>query len=152
VHQSATRAGIRTIKGGTYLCMEGPAFSTKAESNVYRHWGMDIIGMTNLQEAKLAREAEICYTTMALVTDYDCWHDAHETVTVEMIVANLIQNSRNAQRIILETVRDMPETRTCACGHALRNALITDRKLVPDETRQKLACIIGKYFSSSSAQ
>jgi 5'-methylthioadenosine phosphorylase len=130
--------------------MEGPAFSTRAESFLYRSWGMDVIGMTNLQEAKLAREAEICYTTMALVTDYDCWHDSHETVTVEMIIGNLMQNSRNAQSIIVRTVEDMPETRSCVCGHALRHALITDKKVVPPETRRKLERIVGKYFERGS--
>jgi 5'-methylthioadenosine phosphorylase len=146
VHRAAARAGIRTIKGGTYLCMEGPAFSTRAESNLYRSWGMDIIGMTNLQEAKLAREAEICYATMALVTDYDCWHEAHEMVTVEMIISNLMQNSLNAQSIIIETVDGLPDGRGCGCGHALQNALITDKRLVPAETRRRLACIVDKYF------
>jgi 5'-methylthioadenosine phosphorylase len=149
VHSSAQKAGIRTVKGGTYLCMEGPAFSTRAESNLYRSWGMDIIGMTNLQEAKLAREAEICYVTMALVTDYDCWHESHESVTVEMIIGNLMQNSRNAQSIIIQAVQDLPETRDCSCGHALRHALITDRKLVPDAVRQKLGCIVNRYFEAN---
>jgi 5'-methylthioadenosine phosphorylase len=149
VHASAAKAGIHAVKGGTYLCMEGPAFSTKAESNLYRSWGMDIIGMTNLQEAKLAREAEICYVTMALVTDYDCWHESHESVTVEMIIGNLMQNSRNAQAIILQTVQDLPNARSCGCGQSLRHALITDRKLVPDEVKQKLGPIVGKYFEAN---
>jgi len=146
-HQAAGTVGVRAVKGGTYLCMEGPAFSTKAESNLYRSWGMDVIGMTNLQEAKLAREAEICYLTIALVTDYDCWHESHESVTVEMIIGNLQQNSRNAQSLIVETVRHMPETRNCGCGHALRHALITDRTKIPAETRKKLDLIIGKYLA-----
>jgi len=146
VHRAAAKAGIRTAKGGTYVCMEGPAFSTKAESNLYRSWGADIIGMTNLQEAKLAREAEICYVTLALITDYDCWHPSHESVTVEMIVANLVQNSRSAQAIILQTVKDMSEKRNCGCGEALKNAVITDKTLIPAETRKKLECIIGKYL------
>jgi 5'-methylthioadenosine phosphorylase len=146
VHRAAGKAGIRIAKGGTYICMEGPAFSTKAESNLYRSWGADVIGMTNLQEAKLAREAEICYVTLALITDYDCWHQSHESVTVEMIVANLVQNSRNAQAIILQTVQDMSENRNCGCGEALKNAVITDKSLIPAETRNKLACIIGKYL------
>jgi 5'-methylthioadenosine phosphorylase len=150
VHQASAKVGIKTIKGGTYLCMEGPAFSTRAESFLYRSWGMDVIGMTNLQEAKLAREAEICYATMALVTDYDCWHDSHETVTVEMIIGNLMQNSRHAQSIIVQTVEDMPDTRTCHCGHSLRHALITDKKVIPPKTRQKLECIVGKYFEQES--
>ncbi len=149
VHASAAARGIKAVKGGTYLCIEGPAFSTRAESNLYRSWGMDVIGMTNLQEAKLAREAEMCYVTMALVTDYDCWHESHESVTVEMIVGNLMQNSRNAQSVIIQAVADLPDERGCGCGHALRHALITDRKLVPDAVKQKLACIVGKYFESS---
>ena len=147
VHQAAARAGVHTVKGGTYVCMEGPAFSTRAESLLYRSWGADVIGMTNLQEAKLAREAEICYVTLALVTDYDCWHDSHESVTVDMIVANLKRNSRNAQAIIVQTVRDMDDSRKCACGEALKNALITDKSMIPLETRKKLEIIIGKYIS-----
>jgi 5'-methylthioadenosine phosphorylase len=146
VYGAAGRAGVRIFKGGTYVCMEGPAFSTRAESHLYRSWGMDVIGMTNLQEAKLAREAEICYVTLALVTDYDCWHEAHESVTVDMVVANLRQNSKNAQAIILQTVRDLNQQRKCGCGEALKHALITDKSLIPAETRQKLECIIGKYW------
>jgi len=145
VHLAAAKAGIHAVRGGTYVCMEGPAFSTRAESRLYRSWGADVIGMTNLQEAKLAREAEICYITLALVTDYDCWHEAHESVTVDMIVANLTQNSRNAQTLILRTVEDLDQERRCTCGEALRNALITDRSCIPAETRHKLAPIIGKY-------
>lgn len=146
VHKAAAKLGIKTVKGGTYLCMEGPAFSTKAESQLYRSWGMDIIGMTNLQEAKLAREAEICYVTIALVTDYDCWHESHDSVTVEMIISNLQQNSKNAQSIIRETMKDLPDTRSCGCADALKHALITDRSLIPAETRQKLQPIVGKYL------
>src|SRR5438128_7070037 len=116
VQQAGTDARVAIKRGGTYVCMEGPQFSTKAESNTYRSWGMDLIGMTNLQEAKLAREAEICYTTMALVTDYDCWHEEHDSVTVEMIISNLQQNSRNAQTILRETVRRLPQERRCKCG------------------------------------
>ncbi len=147
VHKAAHTVGVGAKKGGTYVCMEGPAFSTKAESNLYRSWGMDLIGMTNLQEAKLAREAEICYITLALVTDYDCWHEAHESVTVEMIISNLQQNSRNAQLIIREAVREMAQERRCKCGEALRHALITDRARVPKDLVQKLQPIIGKYFT-----
>jgi len=146
VHQAAEKAGIPTTAGGTYVCMEGPAFSTKAESNLYRSWGMDVIGMTNLQEAKLAREAEICYVTLALVTDYDCWHDSHESVSVDMIVQNLQENSRNAQNIILRTIEDLPRERSCRCGEALRYALLTDGDSIPEETRRTLDCIIGKYL------
>jgi len=147
VHRSAAKAGIPATKGGTYVCMEGPAFSTRAESFLYRSWGADVIGMTNLQEAKLAREAEICYVTLALVTDYDCWHESHASVTVDMITGNLIENSRNAQAIILQTVRDLVEERSCSCGEALKNAFITDKSLVPPETRRKLDIIVGKYFA-----
>lgn len=147
VHRSAQNAGIVTKKGGTYVCMEGPAFSTKAESNLYRSWGMDIVGMTNLQEAKLAREAEICYVTIALVTDYDCWHETHDSVSVEMIINNLQQNSRNAQAIILKTVEELGDDRTCTCGSALQYALITEKSMIPAETRQKLDLVIGKYMT-----
>jgi len=148
---SVAEAACRTVNvnvkhGGTYLCMEGPAFSTKAESNVYRSWGMDVIGMTNLQEAKLAREAEICYVTIAMVTDYDCWHADHEAVTVSDIIANLVKNAENACKVIAEAVAKMPAERTCKCGRALAHALITDRKSVPDATRKKLDLLIGKYF------
>jgi 5'-methylthioadenosine phosphorylase len=146
VHRASRKAGIHTVKGGTYVCIEGPAFSTKAESNLYRSWGMDIIGMTNLQEAKLAREAEICYVTMALVTDYDCWHESHDSVTVDMIVSNLQQNSRNAQAIIIQTLQELSEERNCTCGEALRNALITDKSRIPKETIQRLGCLINKYL------
>ncbi len=138
--------GVKIHRGGTYLCMEGPAFSTLAESRLYRHWGMDVIGMTNLQEAKLAREAEICYSTMALVTDYDCWHPDHSSVTVEMIIEYLHKNAVNAQQIVRHAVRQlrgMP--RSCKCATALRSAILTQRDLIPAETRKKLAAIIGKY-------
>ena len=139
-------AGVNIKKGGTYLCMEGPAFSTKAESNVYRSWGMDVIGMTNLQEAKLAREAEICYVTVAMVTDYDCWHPDHDAVTVNDIIANLMKNAENACQVVAEAVASMPAARGCQCGSALAHAIITDRKLVPAATRQKLGILIDKYF------
>jgi 5'-methylthioadenosine phosphorylase len=137
---------INAKKGGTYLCMEGPAFSTKAESNVYRSWGMDVIGMTNLQEAKLAREAEICYVTVAMVTDYDCWHPDHDAVTVTDIIANLVKNAENAAKVVTAAVANMPESRKCKCGSALAHALITDRKVVPDSTLAKLEPLVGKYF------
>jgi 5'-methylthioadenosine phosphorylase len=139
-------AGVNIKKGGTYLCMEGPAFSTKAESNVYRSWGMDVIGMTNLQEAKLAREAEICYVTVAMVTDYDCWHPGHDAVTVNQIIANLIKNAENACRVVAQAVAAMPAARGCQCGSALSHAFLTDRKLVPAATRRKLGILIDKYF------
>src|SRR2546428_822240 len=144
--QSCRAVGVSVQKGGTYLCMEGPAFSTKAESNVYRSWGMDVIGMTNLQEAKLAREAEICYVTIAMVTDYDCWHAEHDAVTVNDIIANLMKNAANASKVVAEAVARMPEARSCKCGSALAHAIITDRKLVPESTRKKLDLLIGKYF------
>jgi 5'-methylthioadenosine phosphorylase len=146
VYRASKDTGIHVVKGGTYVCMEGPAFSTKAEARLYRSWDMDIIGMTNLQEAKLAREAEICYVTLALVTDYDCWHESHASVTVDMIINNLQQNSRNAQRLIIRTVENLPEHRHCACGEALKYALITDRTLIPQETVRRLECIIKKYL------
>jgi 5'-methylthioadenosine phosphorylase len=139
-------AGVKATKGGTYLCMEGPAFSTKAESNVYRSWGMDVIGMTNLQEAKLAREAEICYVTAAMVTDYDCWHPHHDAVTVNDIIANLTKNAENACRVVAAAVAAMPSARSCKCGSALSHALLTDRKTVPETTRRKLGILIEKYF------
>jgi 5'-methylthioadenosine phosphorylase len=139
-------AGVTTKKGGTYLCMEGPAFSTKAESNVYRSWGMDVIGMTNLQEAKLAREAEICYVTVAMVTDYDCWHQDHDAVTVADIIANLIKNAENARKVVAEAVAKMPTGRTCKCGSALSHAILTERSLVPEATRRKLGILVDKYF------
>ena len=139
-------AGVNAKRGGTYLCMEGPAFSTKAESNVYRSWGMDVIGMTSLQEAKLAREAEICYVTVAMVTDYDCWHPEHDAVTVNDIIANLTQNAANAAKLVKAAVAAMPEIRTCKCGSALAHALITDRKAIPEATRKKLELLVGKYL------
>jgi 5'-methylthioadenosine phosphorylase len=146
VHRASHRAGIPAKKGGTYVCMEGPAFSTRAESNLYRSWGMDIIGMTNLQEAKLAREAEICYVTIALVTDYDCWRESHETVSADMIVGNLQKNCQAAQSIIARTVQDLQPARNCLCQEALKYALITDKKVVPAEAKLRLECIVGKYF------
>ena len=133
-------------KGGTYVCMEGPQFSTLAESRLYRSWGMDVIGMTNLQEAKLAREAEICYATIALITDYDCWHPAHDHVTVDMIVANLMQNARTAQQVIADAVSRLPYERTCECASALKHAIITRPEAVPDQTRKELEPLVGKYL------
>ena len=136
----------RVHETGTYVCMEGPAFSTLAESKLYRSWGMDIIGMTNLQEAKLAREAELCYTTIALVTDYDCWHPEHDSVTVDLIIANLMQNAETAQRIIADAVEHLPAARTCGCGQALAHAIITRPEHVPEAIKQELEPIIGKYI------
>ena len=147
-YESGRSVGATIHKGGTYVCMEGPQFSTLAESRLYRAWGMDIIGMTNLQEAKLAREAEICYATLALVTDYDCWHPDHGHVTVEMIVGNLQQNARTAQRIIAEAVSRLPVERTCECAGALATAIITRPDLIPDQIKRDLQPIIGKYVKS----
>jgi len=143
---SAATVGATVHRAGTYVCMEGPQFSTLAESKLYRSWGMDIIGMTNLQEAKLAREAEICYVTIALVTDYDCWHPDHDAVTVDAIVANLMQNARTARQIIVEAVERVPAERTCACAKALESAIITRKEFVPDQTKRDLAPIVGKYM------
>ncbi|HCC58667.1 MAG TPA: S-methyl-5'-thioadenosine phosphorylase [Solibacterales bacterium] len=145
-HQAGQRIGVNTKLGGTYLCMEGPAFSTRAESNLYRSWGMDVIGMTNLQEAKLAREAEICYATVAMVTDYDCWHEEHDSVTVTDIIATLHQNAANACRLVAETVTALGDPGECKCQSSLRHAMLTQRDVVPDATRRKLDLIVGKYF------
>jgi 5'-methylthioadenosine phosphorylase len=129
--------------------MEGPQFSTLAESRLYRSWGADIIGMTNLQEAKLAREAEICYSTIALVTDYDCWHPSHDSVTVEMIIANLTQNAKTAQQIIAGAVDGLPYDRSCECASALKYALITRPDAIPTKTREDLAPLVGKYLQTT---
>ena len=146
LQQSCTVADVKVHRGGTYLCMEGPAFSTLAESNVYRAWGMDIIGMTNLQEAKLAREAEICYATLALVTDYDCWHPGHDAVSIETVVEYLNKNVRNAQLILREATRLMKDSdRSCKCGSALQHAIFTAPNLWPEATTKKLEAIIKKY-------
>jgi 5'-methylthioadenosine phosphorylase len=142
---SATSVGATVHRGGTYVNMEGPQFSTLAESLLYRAWGMDVVGMTNLQEAMLAREAEICYATLALVTDYDCWHPDHDAVTVDLIVANLMQNATTAQKTIAEAVSRMPTVRTCACKDALAMAIITRPEHIPRKTREELELIVGKY-------
>jgi 5'-methylthioadenosine phosphorylase len=146
-YDSGVKTGATVHKGGTYVCMEGPQFSTLAESKLYRSWGADIIGMTNLQEAKLAREAEICYTTIALVTDYDCWHPEHDSVTVDMIIANLTENARTAQQILAAAVDGLPYARTCECASALKFALITRPDLVPLNTKKDLAPIVAKYLT-----
>jgi 5'-methylthioadenosine phosphorylase len=143
---SATAAGARVHDGGTYVCMEGPQFSTRAESNLYRAWGMDVIGMTNLQEAKLAREAEICYATIALVTDYDCWHPEHDHVSVDMVIANLARNAATAQQVIAHAVERLPASRGCGCARALASAIITRREAIPDRLRRDLAPLVGKYL------
>src|SRR3954452_15454868 len=148
---SAQKVGATVHRGGTYVNMEGPQFSTLAESKLYRAWGMDVIGMTNLQEAKLAREAEICYATLALVTDYDCWHPDHDSVTVDMIVATLLQNAKTAQEAIATAVGQLPDTRTCGCQDALATAIITRPEAVPAQTKRDLAPIIGKYAAPAKA-
>jgi 5'-methylthioadenosine phosphorylase len=145
--ESAQSNHATVHRGGTYVCMEGPQFSTRAESNFYRSQGWDIIGMTNLQEAKLAREAEICYSTLALVTDYDCWHPGHESVTVEMIVSNLMQNADMARRVIASAVERLPIERTCECARALATALITRPDMIPAARKAVLQPLIGKYIS-----
>jgi 5'-methylthioadenosine phosphorylase len=146
LQQACSAADVQVHRGGTYVCMEGPAFSTVAESNVYRSWGMDIIGMTNLQEAKLAREAEICYATLALVTDYDCWHPQHDAVSVETVVEYLNKNVRNAQLIMKAAVKQLATTgRDCKCGSALKSAIFTPPELWPEATVRKLDAIIKKY-------
>ncbi len=132
--------------------MEGPQFSTQAESNLYRSWGFDVIGMTNLQEAKLAREAELCYATVAMVTDYDCWHPTHDSVTVDQIVAVLLKNAENACNVVREAVKAMPAKRGCKCGSRAANAILTDRTMIPLETRQKLALILDKYLPKQEAK
>jgi 5'-methylthioadenosine phosphorylase len=143
---AAGAVGATVHRGGTYVNIEGPQFSTLAESRLYRSWGMDVIGMTNLQEAKLAREAEICYATLALVTDYDCWHPDHDSVTAELIIANLTANAVTAQQAIAEAVGRLNTEPPCACQNALATALVTRPELVPEQTRRELAPIIGKYM------
>jgi len=146
LESACARAGVTGKRGGMYLCMEGPQFSTKAESNIYRSWGMDVIGMTNLQEAKLAREAEMCYATVAMVTDYDCWHPHHDSVTVDQVIAVLLKNAENACKVVREAVAAMPKARACKCGSALAHAILTDRAKVPAATRKKLKLILNKYL------
>ncbi len=148
-HESAEASGATAHKGGTYVCMEGPQFSTLAESRLYRSWGADVIGMTNLQEAKLAREAEICYTTIALVTDYDCWHPDHDSVTVDLVIANLMENAKTAQRIIAGAIEHLPYERSCECASALKYALITRPEAVPEQVRTELAPLVGKYLQGT---
>ncbi|HET7258270.1 MAG TPA: S-methyl-5'-thioadenosine phosphorylase [Candidatus Acidoferrum sp.] len=144
---ASVHCGVKVHRRGTYVCIEGPQFSTLAEANMHRQLGFEVIGMTNVTEAKLAREAEICYATIAMITDFDCWHPEHESVTASQIIATLVQNAENAQRVLREAVRAMPEERNCKCGAALKHALVTDMKLVPKATKKKLAAIIGKYIS-----
>jgi 5'-methylthioadenosine phosphorylase len=147
IQQGAESVGVVAKQGGVYLNMEGPQFSTRAESNLYRSWGADVIGMTNIQEAKLAREAEICYATMAMVTDYDCWHETHDAVTVDQVVAVLHQNSENAAKAVRAAIAAMPRERTCPCATALKFAVITNKDVIPADTRNKLDLLLGKYLS-----
>jgi len=144
--RACAEIGVVGKRGGTYVCMEGPQFSTRAESNLYRSWGADVIGMTNLQEAKLAREAEICYATMAMVTDYDCWREGHDDVTVDQVVAVLHQNAENAGKVVRAAVAALPAERTCGCGSALKYAILTDRSAIPQKTRERLSLLLDKYL------
>ncbi|MBI4335175.1 MAG: S-methyl-5'-thioadenosine phosphorylase [Candidatus Omnitrophica bacterium] len=143
--EAAKSMKLKVHRKGTYVNMEGPAFSTLAESRLYRKWGMDIIGMTNMAEARLAREAEICYATLAAVTDFDCWHPDFETITIDMVIRNLNKNIENAKRILLAFLRDLPRERGCACKDALRTAIVTGSKLIPEQVKKDLGIIIGKY-------
>jgi 5'-methylthioadenosine phosphorylase len=145
--EACDRARVKVHRGGTYICMEGPQFSTLAEAHVHRQLRFDVIGMTNATEAKLAREAEICYATIAMISDYDCWHPQHDAVTVAQIIANLNRNAGNAQNVIREAVRAMPAARSCKCGSALAHAIATDRACIPAATRRRLAALVGKYLS-----
>jgi len=145
--EACLRAGVTTHRAGTYVCIEGPQFSTLAEAHLHRQLGFEVIGMTNVTEAKLAREAELCYATVAMITDYDCWHPEHASVTAAQIIANLEKNKENAQRVLREAVRAMPPERSCKCASALKHALVTDPKIVPAATKRRLALIVGKYFS-----
>jgi 5'-methylthioadenosine phosphorylase len=146
LHEAARDAGATVHKGGTYICIEGPNFSTRAESNVYRSWGVDVIGMTNIPEARLAREAEICYATVALATDYDCWHQDHDDVSVEAVIAIIRQNVATARGIIKAAVKRIAAERHCACGSALQFAVMTSKELIPAATWEKLDVIMGKYL------
>lgn len=144
--QAGNDIGATVHKGGTYLCIEGPQFSTRAESKLYRTWGVDVIGMTNIPEAKLAREAEICYATIAFATDYDCWHGTEEDVSIGEVLKILAQSSKTAKRAIREAIKHIPDTRQCVCATALEHALITDKKMISKKTKKDLEPIIGKYI------
>jgi len=145
--KSCDAADVKCHRGGTYVCISGPQFSTLAEAHLHRQLRFDVIGMTNVTEAKLAREAELCYATVAMITDYDCWHPDHAAVTAAQIIENLTRNTGNAQRVLREAVRAMPAARSCKCGAALKHALVTDIKLVPAATKKRLALLIRKYVS-----
>ena len=147
IAEACDRAGVKVHRGGTYVCMEGPQFSTLAESHTYRQLRFDVIGMTSVTEAKLAREAELCYATFALITDYDCWHPQHDTVTLDEIISNMTKNADNVQRAIREAVRSLGDDRACKCGSALAHAIFTDRKVIPAAAKKRLAPIAGKYIS-----
>jgi 5'-methylthioadenosine phosphorylase len=147
VAEACDSAGVKAHRGGTYVCMEGPQFSTLAESHTYRQLRFDVIGMTNLTEAKLAREAELCYATIAMITDYDCWHPQHDAVTVSEIIENLNRNTSNVQRVLHGAVAHLPIDRACKCGAALAHAVLTDRKMISAATKKRLAPIIGEYIS-----
>ena len=146
LHEAAKGLGLPVHRGGTYLCMEGPAFSTRAESRIYRQWGVDVIGMTNLQEAKLAREAEVCYATVAMSTDYDCWHETEEDVTVEAVLKVLRENVANVRALIRAAVPRIPRDRRCPCASALEHAILTSPEAVPPATRKRLDLLVGKYL------
>ncbi|MFA7293850.1 MAG: S-methyl-5'-thioadenosine phosphorylase [Candidatus Omnitrophota bacterium] len=145
IYAAGKSLNLNMHKSGTYINLEGPQFSTLAESNLYRSWGMDIIGMTNMAEARLCREAEICYSTLACITDYDCWHPEHESVTLDMVVSNLQKNVQNAKKIICKVIKELKPERTCSCGKALEFAIMTDKKLIPSKVKKDLKIIIGKY-------
>jgi 5'-methylthioadenosine phosphorylase len=147
IAEACDRAGVKVHRGGTYVCMEGPQFSTLAESHTYRQLRFDVIGMTGVTEAKLAREAELCYATFALITDYECWHPQHDTVTLDEIISNMTKNADNVQRAIREAVRSLGDDRACKCGSALAHAIFTDRKVIPAAAKKRLAPIAGKYIS-----
>jgi len=149
IFEASKSEGVVAKPTGTYVCMEGPQFSTRAESNLYRSWGADVIGMTNLQEAKLAREAEICYATAAMVTDYDCWREGHDDVTIDQIVKVMHQNAANAGRVVKAAVASMPRERKCPCTSALQFALLTSPDAIPPAAREKLDLLLGKYLKKS---
>jgi len=146
LEKAARQGGATVHRGGTYLCIEGPQFSTRAESRIYRTWGVDVIGMTNVPEVKLAREAELCYATLAMATDYDVWHDTHAAVSVDVVVKALLQNVATAKNVLARAIPDIAPPRACDCPHLLKDAIITDPKAFPMTARRRLELIIGKYF------
>ncbi|AJE03826.1 S-methyl-5'-thioadenosine phosphorylase [Geobacter pickeringii] len=146
LYEAAVEAGATVHRGGTYICMEGPAFSTRAESTMYRSFGVSVIGMTNIPEAKLAREAELCYGVIALATDYDCWHESHEDVSIEAVLAIIKKNVTTAKMIIRNAVKQIASERSCPCASALQYAIITDRRAIADEAKERLDLFIGKYL------